>query len=115
VIVPVACALPGSEAALAGSLTIDLIAGTRTRALYGRDRIETHHFCSFEVNPDYRAALEQSGMRTAGLGPAGEVRAVELAEHPFFVATLFQPQRSSRPDAPDQLVTGFVVAALTRR
>jgi len=114
VVVPVACPMPGSVAggpALAGTLTVDLRAGSRARALYGRDRIEAHHFCSFEVNPAYRDAFEAGRLRTTGVGPAGEVRVVELEGHPFFVATLFQPQRASRPDAPDPLVTGFLTAA----
>jgi CTP synthase (UTP-ammonia lyase) len=41
----------------------------------------------------------------------GEARAVELYAHPFFVATLFQPQLSSSPDKPHPLVTAFVKAA----
>jgi len=115
VVVPIACSRPPAAggAALSGSLVVDLRPDSRTRALYQRDRIEAHHFCSFEMNPDYRGAFERAGLRAAGLGPAGEVRVVELSGHPFFVATLFQPQRASRPDAPDPLVTGFLSAALT--
>jgi CTP synthase (UTP-ammonia lyase) len=36
---------------------------------------------------------------------------VELADHRFFVATLFQPQLSSSPEKPHPLLTAFVQAA----
>ncbi|MGE5206215.1 MAG: hypothetical protein ACM3PW_11395 [Chlamydiota bacterium] len=41
----------------------------------------------------------------------GEARAVELVGHPFFVATLFQPQLSSSPEKPHPLLTAFIQAA----
>jgi len=97
--------------ALSGGLVVHLQPGSRARAIYGRDRIEAHYSCNFELNPDYHETLERAGLRTAGVGPAGEVRAVELPRHPFYVATLYQPQRSSRPDAPDPLVSAFARAA----
>jgi CTP synthase (UTP-ammonia lyase) len=50
-----------------------------------------------------------------GEGERGEVRAFELPGHPFYMGTLFQPQRSSRPDRPHPLVTAFLRAAAARR
>ena len=47
-------------------------------------------------------------------GADGEMRAFELPDHPFFVATLFQPQLSSSFDAPHPIVLGFLRAALAR-
>jgi CTP synthase (UTP-ammonia lyase) len=42
----------------------------------------------------------------------GEVRAVELPEHPFFLATLFQPERSALAgNRPHPLIAAFVEAA----
>jgi CTP synthase (UTP-ammonia lyase) len=40
-----------------------------------------------------------------------EIRAVELDGHPFFVATLFQPEM----DAPSALVNAFVAACARAR
>jgi CTP synthase len=45
----------------------------------------------------------------------GEVRIVELDDHPFFVATLFCFQTRSRPDRLHPLVAGFVEAAAAVR
>ena len=36
---------------------------------------------------------------------------VRLADHPYFVGTLFVPQTSSAPGAPHPLVTGLLAAA----
>jgi CTP synthase (UTP-ammonia lyase) len=40
-----------------------------------------------------------------------EVRVVELIEHPFFIATLFQPERSAFNGVAHPLIRAFVEAA----
>ena len=48
----------------------------------------------------------------AGLAGRAEPRAIELPGHPFFVATLFQPQVGALAGRPlHPLVTAFVEAA----
>jgi len=42
----------------------------------------------------------------------GEARIVELADHPFFLATLFVPQVSSSPTQPHPLISAFLRAAM---
>ena len=49
-------------------------------------------------------------MRVSAIDDTGEVRAVERADHPFFIGTLYQPQRTSSPDAPHPLWVAFVGA-----
>jgi CTP synthase (UTP-ammonia lyase) len=44
---------------------------------------------------------------------AGEVRAVELTGHPFFLATLYQPERSALRGEGHPLVSAFVAAVST--
>jgi CTP synthase (UTP-ammonia lyase) len=41
----------------------------------------------------------------------GEVRALQLRAHPFFLATLFQPQLSSSAERPHPIVEGFLRAS----
>ena len=113
-IVPFACPVPSrlpGDPKLSATLVVHLRLGSRVHAIYQRETIEERYFCNFEVNPSYRETLERGGLGIAGVGPDGEIRVVELPEHRFFVATLFLPQRSSRPDAPNPLVTAFVAAA----
>ena len=72
--------------------------------------------CNYGVNSEYLSALEKAGLGLSGFGEDGELRIVELPEHPFFVATLFVPQMRSTPDHPHPLLVGFAaaVAAATR-
>jgi CTP synthase (UTP-ammonia lyase) len=44
-----------------------------------------------------------------------DARIVELANHPFYVATLFLPQISSRPERPHPLIVAYLRAVLTFR
>jgi CTP synthase (UTP-ammonia lyase) len=77
---------------------------------YGRTTTREEYHCSFGVNPDCVEALRSSSLRIAGSDEEGVVRAVELAEHPFYVGTLFIPQLSSTASAPHPLVSAFLRA-----
>jgi CTP synthase (UTP-ammonia lyase) len=109
---------------------IEGVQGTRFGAMYsgGGEREEYH--CRFGINPDYMERLEARGLRCAARDENGEVRALEHMKHPFFVATLFQPERRALRanvgvmaegqmpgDAVEvhPLVTQFVEAASARR
>jgi CTP synthase (UTP-ammonia lyase) len=114
VVAPVTCAVPNRQASdpkLVGTGRIKLIPETKTFQIYQRSETDEEYFCNYEVNPTYEARLESAGVRIAARGPNGEVRAVELPAHRFFLATLFQPQRSSAPNKPHPLVMSFVQAA----
>lgn len=73
------------------------------------------YYCNYGVNPDYRLQFEARGLRVSGVGAEGEIRIVELPEHPFFVATLFLPQSRSTPESPHPLLAGYAVAVLACR
>jgi CTP synthase len=52
----------------------------------------------------------------SGLSPDGRlVEIVELKDHPWFLATQFHPEYSSRPHRPHPLFSGFVGAALRKK
>jgi hypothetical protein len=54
-------------------------------------------------------------MRFAGLSPDDRlVEIIELAEHPWFVASQFHPEFRSRPNRPQPLFREFVGAARER-
>jgi CTP synthase (UTP-ammonia lyase) len=86
---------------------IVLRAGTRLRAIYGGERATEGFNCNFGVNPDYQALLNDGPLRVTGVDANGEVRVVELDGHPFFVATLFQPERSAPRGAPPRVGGGL--------
>jgi CTP synthase (UTP-ammonia lyase) len=63
------------------------------------------------LNPKYERRLEGTPLRVSGRDAAGEVRAVELDGHPFYFATLFQPERAALRGQAHPLVDAFVAAA----
>ena len=87
-----------------------MLSGTRASALYGATEATEDFFCNYGVNPDYHRGLEAGGLRVSGLGGAGEVRIVELPDHPFFLATLFLPQARSTAASPHPLLAGYAAA-----
>jgi len=78
---------------------------------YGRWRAVERYHCNYGVNEAYVARLGEHGLRVVGRDDKGEVRAMEMPDHPFFIATLFQPQLASTPQDPAPLVRAFVDAA----
>lgn len=117
---PVICLLPDhtKEEDLGGTLRLGaypchLKEGTKAYKLYGCPDISERHRHRYEVNNDYREALEKNGMVLSGLSPDGRiVEMIELKDHPFYVATQAHPEFKSRPDAPHPLFAGFIEAAL---
>ncbi|MEZ4597703.1 MAG: CTP synthase [Chloroflexota bacterium] len=90
-----------------------LTPGSQAAGAYGTEVIYERHRHRFEVNNDYRAALESNGMLVSGQSPDGRlVEIVELPGHPWFVASQFHPEFKSRPDRPHPLFLGFVRASL---
>jgi CTP synthase (UTP-ammonia lyase) len=115
IIYPVACAVPDRKKGapkLSGLVPeIRLRPGSYLQSYYGKDTVTEEFFCNFEVNPEYEWASIEAGFPIAARGPQGEVRAIESPTHRFFIATLFQPQLTSKPGKPHPLVLAFVQAA----
>ena len=105
VVTPLSCAL------VERSGPIRMLAGSRAAALCGTDEIQEEYHCSYGLNPAYEAALERHGVRVTGRDPAGEARVIELEGHPFYLATLFQPERAALRGPCHPLVAAFVGAA----
>jgi CTP synthase (UTP-ammonia lyase) len=86
--------------------------GSQLHLAYGCDRaIESYH-CRFGLNAAFRTRLEKAGLRFSGLDDAQEVRAFELPSHPFFIGTLFQPERSALRGEVHPLICAFLRAGL---
>ena len=99
-----------------GSYPCVLKEDTLAYRLYGRKDIAERHRHRYEVNNDYRDDLTGAGMTLSGLSPDERiVEMIEIANHPFFVATQAHPEFKSRPDQPHPLFNGFVSAALQNR
>jgi CTP synthase (UTP-ammonia lyase) len=105
VIAPLACPLVEVKG------PVRLLAGTRLRAAYGVEEIIEGYHCRFGINPEYRDRLLAPPMRLAAVDASGDVRAVERTDHPFFVGTLFQPERAALEGRVPAIVAAFLQAA----
>ena len=107
-IVPLECSLKGHEEA------VMVVPGTRAAKILGPGRRTERYNCSYGLNPDYLEVLTDSGLRFSGFDDSGAVRIVELPGHPFFMATLFQPERQDEHSQPHPIIRAFAAAAVAR-
>jgi CTP synthase (UTP-ammonia lyase) len=115
IIYPVSCAVPNrtpDAPKLSGIVPrIRLRPGSTLASYYDKEVVEEEFFCNFEMNPEFELTAMEAGFAVAARSEQGECRAVESPGHLFFIATLFQPQLTSREEEPHPLVIGFVEAA----
>jgi CTP synthase (UTP-ammonia lyase) len=105
VVSALSCALHGVSG------RVRFVDDSRLRGIYGPGQAEEEYMCGFGLNPEFREVLERHGMRFTGFDPEGAVRAFELPSHPFFVGTLFQPERAALLGRTPPLARAFVHAA----
>jgi CTP synthase (UTP-ammonia lyase) len=104
VVTALSCSLVGQQH------RVRILPGTRAAALYGRGEAVERYYCNYGLNPEYRPALEASGLRVSAVDADDEVRIVELDGHPFFLGTLFLPQMTSSEDDPHPILVGLAEA-----
>lgn len=104
VIAPLTCAL------VEASATIRLLPYTRIAEAYGTLDIAEGYHCRYGINPEFADALLEGDLIASGHDSAGDLRAVELLDHPFFVATLFQPERAALKGVTPALVLALLTA-----
>jgi CTP synthase len=98
-----------------GAQAVELAPETRAADIYGESVVQERHRHRYEVNNAYRPALVDAGLVVSGTFQEGRlVEIVELADHPWFVASQFHPEFKSRPTRPAPLFREFVGAAVTR-
>ena len=109
VIVPLLCSL------VEVSEAVHLLGGSRLAKAYGTPDIVEGYHCNYGLAAGFREALADGPLRVNALDDAGEVRGVELDDHPFFVATLFQHERNALQGRVSPPVRAFVQAMLDTR
>ena len=114
VITPVLCAVTHrgpADPKLVGQNKVRVLPGTRLAECMGAGDHDEGFFCNYEVNAEFVPRFAAGGLSPNALGPEGELRGVELREHPFFVATLFQPQlTSNHTGKPHELIIAYLRA-----
>jgi CTP synthase len=85
---------------------------TKARDISGAAVIYERHPHRYEENNFRRRRLVAAGLVVSGTTPDERlVEIIELADHPFFVASQFHPEFKSRPERPAPLFREFVGAA----
>lgn len=98
-----------------GKFPCTLKEGSKVAAIYGETEISERHRHRYEVNINYRAALEESGLTFSGLSPDGRLpEIVELEGHPWYIGVQFHPELKSRPFEPHPLFASFIEAAVNQ-
>jgi CTP synthase len=96
-----------------GAYPCVLASGSRVADIYGAPSIMERHRHRYEVNINYKPALEKAGMRFSGMSPDGVLpEIVEYPDHPWFIGVQFHPELKSKPFEPHPLFTSFIEAAI---
>lgn len=99
-----------------GAFDCELQPDTLVAKAYGSLNISERHRHRYEVNNAYRDALENSGLRIAGINKAYDlVECIELTGHPWFVGVQFHPELKSRVAKAHPLFRDFIAAVLKRK
>jgi CTP synthase (UTP-ammonia lyase) len=105
VVARLSCSLVGEER------PVTAVAGTRVAGLCGTAPFAGFHWCSYGLVPEREAALAGAGLVVAARAPDAGAEAVELPGHPFYLATLFQPQVGSSASGRLHPLIGALVSA----
>lgn len=99
-----------------GGHDVELIPGTIAYEIHGKQRFIRRRFRHrYELNPKYIEILTKHGMVFSGKAPDKPVMQIlELPKHPFYMASQYHPEFTSRPLNPDPLFVHLIKAARCR-
>ena len=95
--------------------SIHLVEGSLIAQAYEKAEIREGYRCRYGVNPEFEQALLSQQLCAVGHDWSGDLRAVELRGHPFFVATLFQPERAALKGQLPPLVSALINACARQK
>lgn len=100
-----------------GAQDVQIEEGSLAHFLFGSTWVRERFRHRYEVDPAYVDQLQQAGLRFSGRHPKQPIMQVmELPReaHPFFIASQFHPELTSRPLHPQPMFMGFLAAAIAR-
>ncbi|MEV8591047.1 hypothetical protein AB0424_29315 [Streptomyces sp. NPDC051180] len=104
-VAPLACSLVGHEG------VVRVSPGSLAERALGAERTSERYHCAYGPGTRHLDTLSAHGLRFTGADEEGGVRIAELPSHPFFLATLFQPELAGDGTRPHPLVRALAVAA----
>ena len=102
------CSLVGRE------MNLNFVENSQVAQIYGSLSATEEYYCNFGVNPSKVQLLKSGSLQITGSDSEGEIRVLELPNHPFFLGTLFVPQARSIPGRPHPLVNAFLKAVIAK-
>jgi len=81
---------------------------TKLHEAYKSDKVIERHRHRYEVNSAYESDLESKGMIVSGKSKEGLIEAVELKDHPWFVAVQFHPEFTNKLKSPNKVIMSFI-------
>lgn len=89
---------------------------TKAWQAYKKSVVFERHRHRYEVNNNFKEVLEKNGLLISGVNPQSNlVEIIEFKNHPFFLASQFHPEFTSRPLKPNPLFREFVRAVLKEK
>jgi len=99
-----------------GNYECTLLEGTKAKKAYGLTLIEERHRHRYEFNNMYKDKLTEKGLIISGVNRSRDlVEIVEIEDHPWFVASQFHPEFTSRPNRAHPLFQGLLNAAYKKK
>jgi CTP synthase (UTP-ammonia lyase) len=95
-------------------ITVTFADGSLLEAVHGGATAIERTTCNYGLEPTYAYIAGTGGLRVSATDETGEVRAIERVDHPFFVATLYQPQLTTSSDVPHPVFAATNAAACAR-
>ena len=109
VVRPLSCTLYGERRLVAP------VPGTRLARICGDESFEGFHWCGYGLAEAYVPLLTRHGVTVGARAADAGVEAIELGDHPFFMATAFQPQvGTGETGSLHPLIRAFLEAARDR-
>lgn len=103
-IAPLVCALIEAED------SIELTSGSFIEKVYGKSQIAEKYHCSYGVNAEYLSIFKNSNLVFTGFDQNQDPRVLEVVNHPFFIGTAYQPERSALKNQTHPLISEFLRA-----
>lgn len=99
-----------------GSQPTQLKPGSLAHELYQSDVAHERHRHRYEFNAElYKNDLEAKGAIFSGIYEEKQLyEIIEIPSHPFFIASQYHPEFTSRPNRPNPLFNGFIQAIVKK-
>jgi len=95
-----------------GGQDVKIIRGTQAYQCYKKELSVERFRHRYEFNNEFKEVIEKHGLVFSGMTPDEDIMQIlELPTHPFFMASQFHPELTSRPYHANPLFQEFVKAA----